>query len=246
MSVTVKSASIGPKYKSVSDIDGPSGFYNIYINDEPIYVYVDQEYDDGGWVLVLANRGYTAGMNNLTYYDAVNSINYRTNGTNNGTNDIVNNKNFYKINNLSDVNVWVGTKYWSHLSGRLTTNKITVVQYVATTNGISLNGTHTKRSRWMFDNFNESNWSMTNKSYIETELGDVPGFYSYHAGLPLTTYDNDQDNNAGNCSTYYNNNPWWYGSCWSGNYFAGGGYQDRPYWNSSGSDNHQYGAVYIK
>jgi len=63
----------------------------------------------------------------------------------------------------------------------------------------------------------------------------------------LTTYDNDQDAyGSGNCSTFYNNNPWWYGACWSGNYFAGNGYQDAPYWDSSTTDYHQYGAIYIK
>ena len=63
----------------------------------------------------------------------------------------------------------------------------------------------------------------------------------------LSTFDSDQDDNSGNCSTYYNNNPWFYGSCWSGNYFAGGGHVDGPYWNgSSNGDHHAYGAVYKK
>jgi hypothetical protein len=58
----------------------------------------------------------------------------------------------------------------------------------------------------------------------ETGTGS-PGFYSYHAanGFSLTTYDNDQDVYGANCSNLYNNNPFWYGACWSGNYFAGGG-----------------------
>ena len=82
----------------------------------------------------------------------------------------------------------------------------------------------------------------------ETSTG-APGFLNAHAaaGNSLTTYDNDQDTYGINCSSYYNNNPWWYNSCWSGNYFAGGGgYQDAPYWDGSGSDYHNYGAVYIK
>ena len=67
----------GPVYKSVSNISGPSGWYTIRINNEPVIVYVDQSYSGGGWVMVLANNNSTGGMNNLTYNDAVNTCNYR-------------------------------------------------------------------------------------------------------------------------------------------------------------------------
>jgi hypothetical protein len=124
-----------------------------------------------------------------------------------------------------------------------------VVQFVSTAPvALGSTGSQTKRYRWRFDNFN-STYGITGATAISDETGTgAPGFYSTHAanGYNLSTYDNDQDTNGGSCSTYYNNNPWWYESCWSGNYFAGGGYQDAPYWNSSGPDYHNYGAVYIK
>ena len=67
-------------YTSVSQIKGPPGFYNIDIlgNGERNYVYVNQDYDGGGWVCVIANRLNTGGMKELTYSNAVNSVNYRT------------------------------------------------------------------------------------------------------------------------------------------------------------------------
>lgn len=234
-------------YTSISQIKGPSGFYNVDIlgDGNRYFVYVNQDYNQGGWVCVLANRGGTGGMKNLTYSDAVNSVNYRT-GTSNATNTISDPRSGSR--SLADNNIWVGTKFWSALAGRENPGKITVVQFVSTSNGTLLNATHTKRYRWRFDGFNP-NYGMIGATAISDETGTgAPGFYSYHAAnaFSLTTYDNDKDTNGGNCSTYYNNNPWWYGSCWSGNYFAGGGYQDRPYWDSSGTDNHQYGAVYIK
>jgi len=226
----------------------PTGLYTIRVpelGNQPLRLWVDNEYDGGGWVMVMANRGYTAGMNNLKYDDAINKVNYRTGGSNDASNTVSWLKRGF---GLSDFNAWVGLKYWKYLAGRKNSGKITVVQIVSTT-PVELNDTtnHTYRAEWYFTDFNESTWAMNSKGFTSNLKGSTtPGFYSYHAGYPLTTFDSDNDNNGGNCSTYYNNNPWWYGSCWSGNYFAGGGYQDRPYWNSSGSDNHAYGAVYIK
>ncbi len=236
----------GGRYTDPAKITGPSGFYNILVNGDNVPVYINQEYDGGGWVCVLANRRDTAGLNNLTYNNAVNSCNYRSGGTSNGTNTTV--VPTSKLTSLADYNIWIGLKYWAQLAGRVTSGKITVVQFVATTNGTALNGSHTKRYRWRFDGFN-STYGMTGATAISDETATgAPGFYNYHAvnSFSLTTYDLDQDTNGGNCATYYNNNPFWYGTCWSGNYFAGGGYADAAHWDGSSTDNHQYGAVYIK
>lgn len=237
-------------YTSVSQVRGPSGFYNIDIlgDGNKKFVYVNQDYDGGGWVCVLANRANTGGMKNLTYSNAVNSVNYRS-GTSDATNAVSDPRSGSR--SLADNNIWVGTQYWSTLAGRVTSGKVTVVQFVSTTNGTALNGTHTKRYRWRFDGFNGT-YGMSGATGISDETATgAPGFYSYHAGngFNLTTFDNDQDAYGGlNCSSFYSNNPWWYGACWDGNYFGGygSGYQDAPYWVSSGSDYHQYGAVYIK
>ena len=229
----------GRIYRNVSEITGPSGFYNVKTSQGTVVVYVNQSYDGGGWVLVLANRLNTGGMNNLTYFDAINRSNYRSGNARTTPRGL----------GLADFNCWVGTKYWQELAGRASTGKVTVVQYVTGTNGTALDGSHTKRYRWRFDNFT-STYAFSGVTAIsdETSTG-TPGFYGYHAanGYSLTTFDNDQDVYGANCSSLYNNNPFWYGACWSGNYFAGGsGYADAPYWDGSGGDYHQYGAVYIK
>jgi hypothetical protein len=230
----------GKVYRNVAEITGPSGFYNVKTSLGTVVVYVNQEYSGGGWVLVLANRQSTGGMNNLSYHSAVNKSTYRTSSTVTSAPRGI---------GLADFNCWVGTRYWQELTGRVTAGKVTVVQYVSGTNGTALNGSHTKRYRWRFNNFTATyGFSGAEAVSDETSTG-APGFYSYHAanGFNLTTFDNDQDVEGGNCSTYYNNNPFWYGNCWSGNYFGGGsGYVDAPYWDSSGADYHQYGAVYIK
>jgi len=241
----------GPKYTSISQIKGPSGWYNITTSVGDAQIYVNQDYDGGGWILALANNGGTGGMNNLTYDYAVNRCNYRYSGTDTPSIPINN------LSSLSGLNAWLGVKYWTALTGRVYSNYITVVQFVASSNGVALSstGSHTKRYRWRFNFSNTTytpgseTYNMSNVTAISDETGTgSPGFYSYHAvnGFPLTTYDNYNLPPSYGCATWYNNNPWWYGYCWSGNYFAGGGYADYPYWDSSGGDYHQYGAVYIK
>ena len=238
----------GPRYNKVSDITGPSGFYSIKLGNEYATVYVDQSYDGGGWVCVLANRINTGGMSGLTYSNAINTCNYRTGGSANSAGPVVHPST--PLSGLSNYNIWIGTKYWEMLGKRLNSSYITVVQFVAGTAGTALSstGSHTKRYRWRFNNFT-STYGFSSVAAIsdETSTGS-PGMYSYHAanGFSLTTYDNDQDVNGGNCATYYNNNPFWYGSCWDGNWFAGGSYADAPYWSGSGNDYYTYGAVYIK
>jgi hypothetical protein len=237
-------------YRDISKITSGSGWYNVRCEQETIPVYIDQSYSGGGWCMVLANRINTGGMNNLTQYDAVHTANYRTGGTSQGSNITCYPNSASPGLALSNYNSFIGAKYWNFLSGRLTSGKITVVQFVATTSGTALSntGAHSKRYRWQANQFTNSYyWIGATGISDETGTG-APGFYSYHAanGFGLTTYDYDIDTNGGNCSTYYNNNPFWYGSCWSGNYFAGNGYADAPYWDGSGGDYHNYGAVYIK
>jgi len=131
----------------------------------------------------------------------------------------------------------------------VTSDKVTIVQFVATSNGTALSGTHTKRYRWRFDSWN-SEYAFVGAAVVSDETGTgQPGMYSYHASntqFGLTTYDQDNDTYGTNCSAFYNSNPWWYGACWSGNYFAGGSHGDRPFWTGSSTDYHQYGAIYIK
>jgi hypothetical protein len=229
----------GGRYTSVDQITGPSGFYNIKLGNDNVVVYVDQEYDGGGWVCVIANNMSSGGMRNLSYYDAVNSCNYRLGSDTSNTNQPL-----YNLSGL-DYRIWIGTKYWELLGKRNNSSYVTVTQFVTDTRATPLSGVHTKRYRWKFDNFTTS-FAFSGVSGLsdETNTG-TPGLFNYHAtnGYSLSTYDNDQDTYGTSCSVNYGGNPWWYGDCWSGNYF---GYDNGPYWTGSGGDNHQYGAIYIK
>ena len=176
------------------------------------------------WTMVIANRINTGGMNNLTYSNA--------------TGAVVNTRGTYDAN--LNFNLWVGLNYWPYLGN-------TINQYVSTS-ATGLSGSHTKRSRWKYSGWSSTYAFIYPRSIINDVGGSTPGWYSYHAvnGFSLTTFDNDQDVYGANCSTLYNNNPFWYGACWSGNYFAGGsGYADASYWDGSGGDYHNYGAAFL-
>lgn len=184
--------------------------------------YCDFTYDNQRvWVLVLANRAGTSSMNNLTYTNAT-SATINTVGT---------------YNSSLVFNLWVGLDYWKHLGN-------TICQIVAGS-PMNLTSTPSKRARWKFNGFT-STYAFIHPRDMTVDIGDTPGWYSYHAlnGYTLSTYDNANGNTCG-CSAQYNNNPWWYGCCWDGNYFAGGGYQNAPYWSGSGADYFNYGAAYL-
>ena len=243
----------GQYFDDVSQVDGSTGWYGIYNSTykEYIPVYIDQDYDGGGWVCVLANWRYTSGMNNCSFSQAINNCNYRTEPSSDDSTNTPALLHNLKNLTLSDVNIWVGLKFWSMFGSRKTDSKIEVAMFSSGTNGTALNatGSHTERFTFRFDGFTGANYSWLNESNGSSAVGGTPGLYSYHAAgnHHLTTYDDDNDSNGNNCSTYYNNNPWWYGSCWSGNMFGGGSYNDGPYWTSSNSENsRQYMALYIK
>lgn len=241
----------GQYFDDVSQVDGSTGWYGIYNSTykEYVPVYIDQDYDGGGWVCVLANRRYTSGMNNCSFSQAINNCNYRTEPSSDDSTNTPALLHNLKNLTLSDVNIWVGLKFWSMFGSRKTDSKIEVAMFSSGTNGTALNatGSHTERFTFRFDGFTGTNYNWSNHGNGSAAVGGTPGLYSYHTGYPLSAYDDDNDSHAGNCSTFYNNNPWWYGSCWSGNMFGGGSYNDGPYWTSSNSENsRQYMALYIK
>lgn len=224
-----------------------NGFY--WVNpqnafDYPIYIYVVFNYRDReAWGLVAANRINTTGVaNSTTTPDGVNLLSAQGSVTYSNAVNNVNYKGSYGNTNL-DFNLFLGVKYWKYLGKEIT-------QFVSS-DIISLNETnrHTKRYRWRFRDMS-STYGFVGATGLSDETGTgSPGMYSYHAvnGYSLTTYDQDQDVHPANCSTYYNNAPWFYGACWSGNMWGGmgQGYADAYFWDGSGGDYHNYGSIYI-
>jgi hypothetical protein len=225
--------------RQIKEVTGTTtnGFYWIKPgNLDPIYLWCDMNYDGGGWALVMCNcrAGTFAGapgsngIGALTYQQAVNNNNI------NGT-----------YTSALQFRQFVGVKYWTGLG-------LNAAQFCSTTTPtLSATTLHTKRYRWRYTGMN-STYGFTGAAVVSDETGTgSPGFYSSHvsAGSSLTTYDRDQDSYSANCANLYGGTPWWYTACWSGNMWGGGnggGYADAPHWDSSGSDNHNYMAVYLK
>lgn len=225
--------------RQIKELTGTNqnGFYWIKPgNLDPLYLWCDMNYDGGGWALVLANcRAGTFtgapgsnGIGALRYEQVVHNNNI------NGT-----------YTNLLQFRQFVGVKYWPALG-------LNAAQFCSTTTAtLSNTAAHTKRYRWRYTGMT-SLYAFTGGAAVSDETGTgSPGFYSHNVagGYNLTTTDRDQDSYGANCANLYGGTPNWYSACWSGNPWGGGnggGYADAPFWDGSGSDNHNYMAIYLK
>lgn len=217
-----------------------TGWYWIAAGNDVGRFWVDMSYSGGGWVLVLNNRTGNGGMPSLSYVDATTKvINFRSTSS---TSPGVNYGEHYTPTNF---NLWVGLDAWKSIIDANSSFK-KIVFFVSTSyRTLGDTGNHTKRSSWSWTGWS-STYALQGASSLSNEVGaSTPGWYNYHIanGYSLTTFDRDQDAYGSNCSTSYNNAPWWYGACWSGNIW---GYDGAPYWESSGADYHNYAAAYIK
>ena len=218
--------------------DSPTGFYWILVDNIPYLFWVDMVYEGGGWILVLNNRINTSGMNSLNYSSATQRVvNYRGSYAT------------FPTSRPDSFNLFVGLDAWIKLANANFSSTNRVCEIVAGSyQPLGAVHAHTKRASW-----NWTGWSGTyawqGLSGAKIELGgSLPGLYTYHAanGFSLSTFDVDQDANAGNCAAAYSNQPWWYGACWSGSAWGGTGHQDAWYWDSSTTDYHSYGALYVR
>jgi len=216
-----------------------TGWYWLTVDGSVNLYWIDMDYDGGGWVLVANNRLNTANIGTAAGTYAASTTGFIT-------------KDNYGLGtNPKDFNLWVGINKWNTIAAASGQRKF--VFFVSSNVGCKLGLTsfHTKRAKWTWTGWS-STYAWQGSGNYTTELGGgTPGLYSYHIanGFSFTAYDLDQDTNSGNCSTFYGNTPFWYGSCWSGNFWgggSGGGYADGPFWDSSSSDYHNYGAYYVK
>lgn len=217
----------------------PSGWYWLTIQGSPMEVYIDTAYRGGGWVLVLQNRRNTLGVSGLSYANATSyQPNYRGQ---------------YGVGtSLSSFNLLMGLPVWTDI---ISANPGTgqVAQFVSTTVcELGQTNLHTKRQYWDWNGGWSSQYAAVGASGEVVELGSPgSGQYDYWTSpaYNFTATDVDQDTYGSNCANLYNGNPWWYNACWSGNPWGGGGagnYADAFFWYSSGGDNHNYGALYVK
>lgn len=230
---TPERAAPDPSYLQKNGL-GQSGMY--FLNPGGLGVnkfYIEfNYYSNKPFVMVLSNRRGNGGIDYATYARCTGPwVNVSS-----GTYD--DNLNF---------NLWVGLDYWRYLGDTIIHGVKGLQQtYVAGTHNTRLVGMD-KIARFQFAGWTSTYAFKYPRDYTNLAGSTTSGWYSYHVsnGFSLSTYDQDQDTSGGNCSASYDNNPWWYGACWDGNFFAGGGHVDAPYWSGSSSDYYAYGAAYI-
>lgn len=222
----------------VANPNAVTGWYWLNIAQTPRKVWIDCDYDGGGWVLVVSHPRDVNLPNNLTYAQAAEST-LSFGSTTVGSGD------------PKSYSYWMGLDAWTSIASANNAGR-NVVEYVSATQvTLGDTGNHTKRARWKWDGWN-SGYSWSNPNSFSRELGDSdPGLWTYHIanGYNFTTFDNDQDVYGSNCANNYNGAPWWYGACWSGSAWGGNGsgsHASAWFWTGSGSDNHNYGALYVK
>ena len=218
-------------YKSCKEIlaNNPNATDGIYTIDpdgdggsDPFDCNCDMTTDGGGWTLVLLSNSDVQYCPRPNWNEVVNNAN--VNGTQSA--------------DLTSFDLFLGVKYWNLLGAKMR------LDMGASPTSLS----HRAYYDFFLDKSNSYSLSLSNESItIHTEGTESPGMYTYHNGRSLSTKDADHDAYSGNCASNFNNAAWWYGSCWSGSFWGGGGaaFQDAPYW--SGDDEYfSYGAMWLR
>lgn len=216
-----------------------TGWYWLKINNTPTQVYIDMDYDGGGWVLV-ATHPINISIPGLTYVQST------TDTTQLGSSGfVVGSTNPKAYATFSPLDRWTA----------ITTANNAGKNFVYFTAGSQVElgtvASHSRRSRWTWTGWG-ANYAWQGVAGLTNEVGGTtPGLYSYHIanGYNFSAYDRDQDAYGSNCSSSYGNSPWWYGACWDGNFWGangGGGYSNAAYWAGYSADYYTYGAMYVK
>jgi hypothetical protein len=206
------------------DGDTGDGMYKIYSGGTIIRVWCDMTYDGGGWTLVLLNSSYDVPPK-PTWTEVVNNVNSTGSyGT-----------------SLASFDLFLGVKFWNSLGTKMRVEAGDSYDQIL------------RRAIYDFNLDASSNYTLNLSNEVILFGGVQPGIYSYHNGRPLSTNNADHDASPMNCSQNFNNTAWWYGACWSGSFWGGGGGSlntNNPYWygatDIAGDTFFPWGAIWVK
>ena len=184
--------------------------------DAAYQVYCDMTTDGGGWTLVWSNYrdGKNKPMTSMTWATAINTPPIYFKGP--------------VSDNLESFGVFTGLKRWAQLGA-------SEMRYSWSPDY----GQPLQQSYKMTYALNASaKYTITMANGTQLIGNTVPGIYASHNGSAFSTFDADNDTYGPNCAALYSNTPYWYTSCWSGNFNGGGenngdGHYNGAYWVGS-------------
>lgn len=230
-----------------SVIGNTVGWYyvDVFKDGNPKLVYINNVFDGGGYYLVLQNRQNFGGMTFLRYSEAT------------GGNQVFRSNQSFQPqagSAISDFTLWTGMRMWQALTqgkGQSGSGGGRVVVFSANSPvQLDATGSHVERSIATYTGFTTSGsqqWIFQGTSQVSNTVG-APGFITFAMsnGKGLTTTDRDVDDNPDNCANFYDGQPYWYTSCWSGNPW-GFSANDGAYWTgSSSAQRRPYYAIYVR
>ena len=184
------------------DPDGPGG-------KDPFMAYHEDTGPNGGWTLVLLSNASVAKCPRPYWAELTSTSDLNLNGT--------------LSSDITTFDMFMNVSYWNLLgdSARL--------EMGASPSSLS----HRTYYDFSLDEDNYYALNMSNEVIeINTEGTASPGIYTYHNLRPLSTRDADHDAYGGSCANNYYESAWWYGSCFTGSFWGGGGegsFLDGPY-----------------
>jgi hypothetical protein len=235
---TIEQAAVSSVSIKTLNPSATTGWYWLNIDGVAQQFYIDMEYDGGGWVLMLSHPRNVSLPSNVTFAQSTSDTVIGNSGFTRGS------------SNPRDFSIHTGLPLWRKI---VQANNVgqRVVYYVATSR-VALSATHSRRSSWTWTGWG-TNYNWVGASGLINHVGSTtPGLWSYHISnnYNYTTFDRDNDvAPSGNCGTFYNNAPFWYGACWDGSFWGGNGssgHANAIHWTGSGSDNYEYGAIYVR
>lgn len=135
---------------------------------------------------------------------------------------------------LGSFDLWVGAAYWAEIGTRAR-------QTWGNTPGVA-----TRTATYASLTMNASDkYSLALSVPVMVGTSTQPGLFS-HRGQTLDTFDNEDPGST--CGAQYRA-PWWYESCWSGNFWGGANYSSHDpgaHWTSSTSDWAHWGAIWLR